>query len=131
MQDNTNSKIMTMSFVAAGFLAALVIQILFENLAVSFAWAARLHNNEMVQRAAPVIVGLLTFALLQFNAKVRVFSDECISEIRRVVWPSRKDTTAMTIVCCVMVMLVAVTLGILDFASQHLVKAFVNLNLFH
>lgn len=131
MQDSTNSKIMTIAFVAMGFLAALVVQVLFENLSVSFAVVARLHNNETLQHALPIGVGLLTFALLQFNAKIRGWADECIAEVRKVVWPSRKDTMAMTMVCCVMVVFVGVALGVFDFASQHIIKTFVNLNLFH
>lgn len=131
MQDNTNSKIMTIAFVAMGFLLALVVQVLFENLSVSFAVIARLHNNETLQHAVPIGVGLLTFALLQFNAKIRTWADECIAEVRKVVWPSRKDTIAMTMVCCVMVVFVGVALGVFDFASQHIIKTFVNLNLFH
>jgi preprotein translocase subunit SecE len=131
MQDQTNSKIMTMAFVAAGFLAALIVQVLFENFSVTFAPVARLHANETVRHALPIGVGLLVFALLQFNSKVRTWADECIAEVRKVVWPSRKDTIAMTIVCCVMVVIVGVLLGAFDFASQHLIKTFVNLDLFH
>jgi preprotein translocase subunit SecE len=131
MQDSTNSKIMTMSFVAMGFLVALVVQVLFENFSVSFGPVARLHANETIRHALPIGAGLITFALLQFNAKVRTWADECISEVRKVVWPSRKDTVAMTTVCCVMVVIVGVLLGVFDFASQHLIKTFVNLNIFH
>ena len=131
MQDNTNSKIMTIAFVLAGFLLAMVVQVLFENLSVSFSAVARLHNNETVRHALPIAVGLITFALLQFNPKIRNWADECIAEVRKVVWPSRKDTIAMTMVCCVMVVVVGVLLGVFDFASQHLIKTFVNLNLFH
>jgi hypothetical protein len=61
MQDQTNSKIMTMAFVAAGFLAALIVQVLFENFSVTFAPVARLHANETVRHALPIGVGLLVF----------------------------------------------------------------------
>jgi len=131
MQDNTNSKIMTMAFVAMGFLIALVVQVLFENLSVSFAVIARAHNNETLRHALPIGLGLFTFAMLQFNPKVRTWADECIAEVRKVVWPSRKDTIAMTMVCCLMVVVVGILLGVFDFASQNLIKTFVNLNLFH
>ncbi len=131
VQDNTNSKIMTIAFVACGFLAALVVQVLFENFSVSFAPVARLHNNETIRHALPITVGLITFAVMQFNARIRVWADESVAEVRKVVWPSRRDTVAMTIVCCVMVVVLGIMLGAFDFASQHLVRAFVNLNLFH
>jgi preprotein translocase subunit SecE len=131
MQDNTNSKIMTMAFVTMGFLIALVVQVLFENLSVTFGVVARLHSNETLRHALPIATGLFTFAILQFTPKVRTWADECISEVRKVVWPSRKDTMAMTMVCCVMVVVVGILLGAFDFAAQNLLKTFVNLNIFH
>jgi preprotein translocase subunit SecE len=131
MQDTTNQKIMTLSFVASAFLMALVMEVLFEQMAVQFGPVARLHNNETLRHALPIGVGLLTFALLQFNAKIRAWADECIAEVRKVVWPSRRDTMAMTMVCCVMVVMVGIALGVFDFGSQRLIKFFVNLNIFH
>lgn len=131
MQDNTNSKIMMISFVATAFLVALVTQVLFENLSVSFGAVARLHNNETLRHALPIAAGFITFAALQFNSKVRNWADECIGEIRKVVWPSRKDTIAMTMVCCAMVLIVGVMLGAFDLTAKYLVKAFVNLNIFN
>ena len=131
MQENGNNKIMTLAFVICGVMAFMVVQVLLTNFAASFAIVARLHGNEAFRHGLPIGVGLLTFALLQFNSKVRVWADECISEVRKVVWPSRKDTMGMTMVVCIMVTVVGVALGAFDFLSQHLVKWFVNLNLFH
>ena len=131
MQDNTNSKIITVAFVVAGFLAALVVQILFESLSVSFGPVARLHTDETLRHGLPIAVGLLTFAILQFTPKIRVWADESVSEVRRVVWPTRKEVVAMATVCCVMVVVVGIFLGAFDFASQHFVRAIVNINLFH
>ena len=50
----------------------------------------------------------------------------CVSEVRKVVWPSRKDTVAMTTVCCVMVVLSGVAFGLFDFVASQLIKVFVN-----
>ena len=129
-----NSKIMTMSFVAMAFWRAfMIVQVLFENL-VGFVWR-RLRvftTTKPFGTACRLALAAQTFAILQFNPKIRTWADECIAEVRKVVWPSRKDTIAMTIVCCVMVVYCwALLLVVFDFASQHLIKAFVNLNLFH
>jgi preprotein translocase subunit SecE len=129
--DNTNNKVITVAFVIGGFLAAMVVQILFESFAVSFGAVARLHNEESIRHALPIAVGLLTFAILQFTPKIRVWADESVAEVRRVVWPSRKEVMAMAMVCCVMVVVLGIVLGAFDFASSHFVKAIVNINLFH
>ena len=46
--------------------------------------------------------------------------------MRKVVWPSKKDVTAMTMVVCVMVVIAGVGLGIFDFFASQLIKVFVN-----
>ena len=58
--------------------------------------------------------------------KVHVYAEECVTEIRKVVWPSRKDTVAMTIVCCVMCVVAGLGLGIFDFFASQLIKVFVH-----
>ncbi|NJL26347.1 MAG: preprotein translocase subunit SecE, partial [Calothrix sp. SM1_5_4] len=101
--ENNNQSIVNFSFVMAGFLAYFVVAILFELLAGTFGPVARLRNIEAVKHAVPVGFGLVTFLALFLNKKVHVWADEVIVEVRKVVWPSQKDTVAMTLVCCVMV----------------------------
>lgn len=125
--DPTNRKIMTFSFVISGFLIALTIQVLFESLAVTFSPVARLENIEVARHGIPLVSGLLGFMALQFNPMIRKWADECIIEIRKVIWPSKKDTTSMTTVCCVMVLISAAGLGIFDLISSNLVQIFLKL----
>ena len=87
---------------------------------------ARFRNIEAVQHGLPVAFGIITFLILFMNKKTHTWADECVSEVRKVVWPSRKDTMAMTIVCCVMVLLSGIGFGIFDFFSSQLIKLFVN-----
>jgi preprotein translocase subunit SecE len=131
MQETTNSKIITLAFVAFGALAAITVQVLFESLAVSFGPVARLHNSEALRHGLPLVVAIITFAILQFTPKIHLWADESVGEVRKVVWPSRRDTIAMTMVCCIMVVLAGIALGAYDFLATHMIKTFVNLNLFH
>lgn len=126
--DDSNKKIRAVAFILAGALVAITVDVIFESLAVTFGSVARLRNNETLMHGLPIAVGLVTFMVLQFSPKVRVWADECISEVRKVVWPSKQEVTAMTVVVCVMVSLVGLGLGIFDFVSGQLVTAFIQTN---
>ncbi|MBT4761457.1 MAG: preprotein translocase subunit SecE [Bdellovibrionaceae bacterium] len=120
-----NKKIITLSFVIAGFLTFLVVRVFFQSLAVSFGIVGKYWAMTSIQHAVPVGTGILMFAVLQFNTKIMYFADECVVEIKKVVWPSRKDTIAMTIVTCVMVVIASIVLGVFDFTSGSAIKAFI------
>jgi preprotein translocase subunit SecE len=50
------------------------------------------------------------------------FLREVRNELSKVVWPSRKDTTGMTLVVLVFVLIVSLFLGIMDFGLSSLVR---------
>jgi preprotein translocase subunit SecE len=124
--EKTNQSLVNAGLVAAGFLAYLVVAMVFEALAGAFGPVARFHNQEMIKHGLPVAVGFATFLGLFLTTKAHTFLDEAVTEVRKVVWPSRKDTTAMTIVCCVMVVVAGIGFGIFDFVASQLIKVFVN-----
>ena len=119
--DKDNGKIILVCFVLSGVLASVVIRILMETLAASWGTFARFYVQESVQHVVPVAVGFITFAALQLNKKVRVWMDEVVTEVSKVVWPTKKDTTAMTTVTCVMLLISGLILGFFDFVSSGLV----------
>lgn len=124
--ERENQSLINMSFVAAAFIVYFVVGILFETFASTFGAVARVHNIQVVKHGLPVVVGLATFFVLFLNPKVQSWADECITEVKKVVWPSRKDTVAMTVVCCVMVVVAGIGLGLFDFFASQLIKVFVN-----
>lgn len=131
MQDNLNSKIMLLCFAALGGLSALVVHIVFVALSVNVGAVARVYNNVWFQQGVPVAAGFVTFIALFAIPKCRVIADEAISEVRKVVWPNRKDVIAMASVCCVMVIIVGVALGGFDFITTHTVRFVISKNPFH
>lgn len=127
MDDSKNNQnIVNAAIVASGFIAFFVTSMVLETLANAFGPIARLQGTEAFKHGVPVGVGLLVFLLLFMSTKVHVFLDEAVVELRKVVWPSRKDTTAMTIVCCVMCVIAGISFGIFDFVASQLIKLFVN-----
>ncbi len=124
--EQSNKKILTLAFAAAAFLAGFVVSLTFDALAGTFAFVARAYTNEVIAHGLPVAVGFLTFAILQFSASIGVWADEVLLELRKVVWPSRRDTIAMATVVCVMLLLAAAILGVFDFLSGNLIRFIVN-----
>ena len=126
MEDNRNSKIITVAFVVAGFLAAITFRVVLESFAASFGIVARFYSQEWVQHLLPIIVGVVTFSVLRFHPQVQAVADEAVTEILKVVWPTKVQTTSMTIVVCIMLFISSVILGVFDFASNNLVKMIIN-----
>ncbi len=129
MEDNKNQKIITLSFVVAGVLTALVLRILLESAAATWGVVARYYSQDWLQHGLPVVSGLAVFSALQFNKKVQVWADEVVTELLKVVWPTRKDTVAMTVVVGVMLLISSLILGFFDFLSSNIVKLLLNMKL--
>lgn len=125
--EKANSKILTLSFAIAGGLVGLTVHLLIKAFAGAFGIVATLSDSDLVRHGLPVAVAVGLFAALQFNSKVLSWGEEVVSEIRKVVWPSQKDTTAMTIVCVVMVLISSVIISSFDaisgfFINNYLMK---------
>lgn len=120
--DKTNSKILTLSFAVLAAVCGFTLHLLIKAFSGAFGVVARLADSDLVRHGLPVVFGLVVFALLQFNPRVLAWADEVVVEIRKVVWPSRKDTTAMTIVVLVMVAISSVLITGFDLASGVVLK---------
>lgn len=115
--DKANSKIITLSFAIFSALSAFTLHLLIKIFAGVFGIVARYSDLDGVRHGVPIVFGIGIFLYLQFTPKVLSWADEVIGEIRKVVWPSRKDTTAMTIVCIVMVLISSLIISSFDFIS--------------
>lgn len=120
--DNTNSKIITVSFVVISALIGFTVGLLIDVFAGSFGAVARVTDSDMVRHGVPVVVGVLLFAYLQFQQKNVIWADEVVTEIRKIVWPSGRDTKFMTIVVCVMVLISSVIISSFDFVSAYVIN---------
>ena len=115
--EKANSKILTASFAIAGMLVGLTTSLLIKAFAGAFGVVARAADSDFVRHGMPVVLGFAVFAVLQFSPKIHVWGEEVVSEIRKVVWPSRKDVTAMTIACVIMVLVSSVIVSSFDLLS--------------
>ncbi len=54
--------------------------------------------------------------------KVKQFIKEVKSELKKVVWPTRKDTIASTSVVVILVLIIALFLGLVDFGLSRVIR---------
>lgn len=110
----SNKKVITVSLVLASVLLAFVFSLLMETMAASFSIVARAQSSPELSNGIPVLIGVVTFAILQFNAKTVDFLDGVVSEVKKVVWPTKKDTWLMTVVVVITLILAGIIVGLYD-----------------
>ncbi|MBK9293077.1 MAG: preprotein translocase subunit SecE [Oligoflexia bacterium] len=109
-----NKKIITVTYALSCVLLGFVVSLLMSLLATHFAFFARLETQTVFSNGVPVVVGLATFLFLQFNPTTVDFLDGVIGELKKVVWPTKKDTWLMTIVVVITLILSGVLVGLYD-----------------
>lgn len=120
-----NKKFVTVAFVLGSIIVAFTCNLLLELLAANFSAITRLESNAELANGIPVAVGIILFVFLQFNKTTSNYMDGVIGELRKVVWPSRRDTGLMTVVVTITLIFSGIIVGIYDSVWAYLIKFFV------
>lgn len=120
--DKSLNKIMFFAFVCAGFMAGYVLSVFIDIATNSSGAAARLFSSQGLKQGLPLITGIGLFMILSLTPSVKLWATEVISEIGKIVWPSRRDTTSMTIAVTMIILMSAVLFFVFDQISLWLVK---------
>jgi preprotein translocase subunit SecE len=120
--DKTNSKILTLSYAITGALCGLTLHMLIKSFSAAFGVVARLADSDLVRHGLPVVFGLVVFLFLQLSPGINAWAQDVVSEIRKVVWPTRKETTSMTIVVLIMVLVSSAMISTFDLLSGAIMK---------
>lgn len=115
--DNTNSKIVTLSFLSFAALIGFTVATLLKVFSGAFGLVAKAMELDMVRHGLPVMTALGLFFYLQFNKNILLWADEVIVEVKKVVWPPTKDTRGMTIVVVIMILISSVIVSVFDMFS--------------
>lgn len=121
--DKTNSKIITLCFAMFAALTGLVVSLLLKTFAGAFGIIARAQDMDVFRHGLPLLVAFGLFAYLQFNSKIVTWFDDIVIEIRKVVWPNRKEVVGMTSVVIIMVGISSLIISFFDMISGYLVNA--------
>ena len=81
------------------------------------------ETSATISRKAPAKAGEKNAVVKEpvFWRKARQFLQEVRMELKRVTWPSRKETIASTVVVIILVLIISLFLGIVDFGLSSLV----------
>ncbi len=123
--EKTNSKILTLSFALTGAIIGLTVHLLIKAFSGAFGTVARAAENDLVKHGLPVVTGLGLFLFLQFSPKVLAWAEEVVVEVRKVVFPTRKETTGMTIVVLIFVFISSLIVTVFDFGSAWFINGII------
>ena len=115
--DNTNSKVVTLSFLSFSVLIGFTIATLLKVFSGAFGPVARAMEFDLFRHGVPVATAMGLFIYLQFNRNVLTWADQVIAEIKKIVWPPAKDTKGMTIIVVVMVFISSLIISFFDMVS--------------
>lgn len=126
--EKTIQKVMMVGFVSGAFLVGYAVHVISTLLASSWGTYARLANSELVSNGLPVVFGFAFFAFVMASKTVKSWAQEVVVEVSKVVWPSQKDTTAMTIFVCFFMIISGLILGFFDYISSQVIQFIIELS---
>jgi preprotein translocase subunit SecE len=74
--------------------------------------------------ALGIIVGVVTFLVMNRHPVVHSFSDESVTELRKVVWPDKDETVRSATVVIITTLFIALTLAMYDFVWARVTSTF-------
>lgn len=104
-----NKRYLYFAFLAAGALAAYVVSQI-----VTYGWEYFGQPKDFVVLLVSGLVGFGGAIVAYRHPVVNQLANEVIAELAKVTWPTRKETTAATIVVIVVSVIAAIVLGVYD-----------------
>ncbi len=120
------AKIIQVSGVLFSITVGYCIKVIFEFFAVLFGPAAKLYGMEVFRHGIPLGLGVVCFCIIQFHPKIQKWLMDVVTEIDKVVWPTKKDTFSMTAVVCFILVLSGIVLGLFDLSAATLMRFIMN-----
>jgi preprotein translocase SecE subunit len=120
-----NAKYIVIAFLCAAILVGFSVRGLAVPLLASLEMAdPQLFAELTATGAAGLITGIATFLILNRHSLVYTFTDEAVSELRRVTWPGKEETWRSTLVVIICTGVLMATLAAYDFVWKGITKAF-------
>jgi preprotein translocase SecE subunit len=111
-----NQKHIVLTLLAIAFLVSVSLRgLLIPVLARMEVGDPLLFNSINATTVAAIILGILLFVLLNRHRKIVAFTDESVTELRRVFWPDKEETIRSTTVVIGVTLFIAFMLGSYDY----------------
>ncbi len=121
-----NLKIVTVSFIGLSFLSAFVARVVFETLSVAFGFFANLYSMDVYRHGVPIVAGVGMFLIFQLHKPYQKLADEVVTEVKKVVWPGKKELYSMTTLVCIILIVSGLVLGAFDLIAGTSVRFFMD-----
>lgn len=111
----------TQRYVTVAYLVlGLVIWVTLDRLFAGLTYLTGIPNpslvgNFTVTTAIAAVATLAAGLYVLRNPRITEFSNDVVSELRKVTWPSRKETQSATVVVIITTIIIAIILGAMDF----------------
>lgn len=97
LKSEDSSKWINALVAIAAVLSGFVVTKFVDQLGAWFDLEAKLSSFSVVSQALGVVTGILVFVIILKNSKSSAYLDEVFNELLKAVWPSKDQTTKMTI----------------------------------
>jgi preprotein translocase subunit SecE len=97
LKSEDSSKWINALVAIAAVLSGFVVTKFVDQLGAWFDLEAKLSSFSVVSQALGVVTGILVFVIIIKNSKSSAYLDEVFNELLKAVWPSKDQTTKMTI----------------------------------
>jgi preprotein translocase subunit SecE len=104
-----SNKVIHLMFAIGGLLAAFIL-----SKAGDWIWSYFAKPNELAVNGAALVIAASAALIAYRNERVFAAASEVTRELEKVTWPSRKETSAATVVVIVTVAIAAIVLSTFD-----------------
>jgi preprotein translocase subunit SecE len=120
--ENQYQRWVNLSYLLLAFVVGYIVFALGTRVVGQFDLETRIHNVDLVMRAASFGIGALVFLIFWRHERANQFMNEVMVELSRVTWPTQKETSSGTVVVIVMVLISGLLLGFFDYVWTSLLK---------
>jgi len=115
-------KILSIVFIVFSLLIWRISYVALNNFAGYFQLYEKYSWMSLAINVLPVLIAVVTYYLCYRIEQVKVYMTDVVSEVKKVVWPTKKETWGATLVVLIAVIISALVLGFFDWGFGMLFK---------
>lgn len=123
----SNKKILLLSYIIAGLISIYLFDrlflLLFDLFRISFFSLGVISLSTILAFFVTAII----FYFIWKNERANLFMSEVVIELKKVTWPSKKETSGSTIIVIVVVIIFSLVLGLYDFLWAKIITSLLKL----
>ena len=121
----TNKKVVNFIYIGLGILLGFIVYKISKDLFEYYQVNVMFEYARELPRVLAIFSGMGLASLGIFNKTCNDFMSDVVSELKKVTWPSRKETYAATVVVIITLIILALILYLFDFVWGNVIKYFI------